>query len=275
MITVTFYGVRGSTPCPCDANHRYGGNTSCVALESPGREPIVFDLGTGLRVWGDTLADDLTFAGTALVTHIHWDHVQGLPFFSPALRPGARLDVYGPAIEGQTLAESFNHFIAPPYFPVRVGDLPGEITFHDLLCNEFAIGDVTVKSRPVPHVGPTLGYQVSLEGKRVTYISDHQMPVDDPTSIAPGVRELCEGVDLLIHDSQYTPEEFVRKSDWGHCTMQYAVHVAKECGVKQLALFHHDPAHDDTKIDQLLATAQSIAGDVEVIAASEGLTVVL
>ncbi len=146
-LTVTFYGVRGSTPCPCEANLRYGGNTACVALEAPGCEPIVLDLGTGLRYWGDTLPKDGSFRGSALITHLHWDHVQGLPFFVPIDRPGARLDIYGPPQNDCTLEQAFEDFMRPPYFPVRFTDLRGDIRFHDVTDTDVAIGDAKVKVR--------------------------------------------------------------------------------------------------------------------------------
>lgn len=276
MLTVTFHGVRGSTPCPCDANHRYGGNTSCVALESPGRAPIIFDLGTGLRQFGHTVEDMIPFRGTALVTHIHWDHIQGLPFFVPALHPDAELDIYAPSPKGQSLADCFGQFVAPPYFPVHVNDLPGTIRFHELDAEEFVVGDAKVMARPVPHVGATNGYRVTIDDVTVVYISDHQMPADGSHAVTDGVLELCADADLLIHDAQYTPDEFVRKSDWGHCTVEFAVRVAEAANVKKLALFHHDPAHDDAKVDSMLAEAKLLADpSLEIIAASEGLTVVL
>ncbi len=276
-MNVTFFGVRGSTPCPTEGNRRYGGNTSCVALEADGHDPIVFDLGTGLRLWGETLPHDGSFRGHALVTHVHWDHVQGLPFFVPVLQAGSSFDVYGPPAAECSLGECFETFVAPPYFPVSIGDLPGTIRFHDAVDTELSIGHAKVMIRSVPHSGLTNGYRVEQDGVTVTYISDHQMPPDDPTSIVDEVLELCEGADLLIHDAQYTPEEFATKRDWGHCTVDYAVHVAAQSGVKRLALFHHDPSHDDTMVDCLLAGARVAArGRInEVFAASEGLTVVL
>jgi phosphoribosyl 1,2-cyclic phosphodiesterase len=275
-VHVTFYGVRGSTPCPTEQNRRYGGNTSCVALESDGHEPIVLDLGTGLRLWGDTLPHDGTFRGHALVTHMHWDHVQGLPFFMPVLQDGASFDVYGPPTPDCSLGECFETFVAPPYFPVSIGDLPGTISFHDVTDSQISVGDAKVKIRSVPHTGLTNGYRVELDGAVVTYISDHQMPADG-TTVADSVLELCDGADLVIHDAQYTPEEFAVKHDWGHCTVDYAVHVASEAGAKRLALFHHDPSHDDDTVDCLLAGARArAAGRIdEVIAAAENVTVVL
>ena len=120
MLNVSFFGVRGSTPCPCDENRRYGGNTSCVQLDAPGHDPIVLDLGTGLRQLGQTLPADGSFRGSALVTHMHWDHVQGLPFFAPILAPGAQLDIFGPPQEAGSLAEAFHQFVRPPFFPVTV-----------------------------------------------------------------------------------------------------------------------------------------------------------
>lgn len=268
---VTFYGVRGSCPCPSDANHRYGGNTACVALTVDGEAPIVFDLGTGLRAFGDSQPTDGSFRGTALVTHLHWDHVQGLPFFPPADRVGASFDVYGPSQAPSTLAEAFGGFMCPPYFPVRVEDLRGSIRFHDVVEEDFAVGDAKVMVRSVPHVGPTVGYRVAWDGTSVAYVSDHQAP-RQCDSFAPGVLELAGDVDVLIHDAQYTPVEFGEKAHWGHCTVDYAVDLALAAGVRRLVLFHHDPAHSDEMLDGLLAGARERAGGALVVdAAYEGM----
>lgn len=274
-MNVNFFGVRGSTPCACRELARYGGNTACVALEAPGHDPLVFDLGTGLRFWGETQPQDGSFRGAALVSHMHWDHVQGLPFFVPVLRPGAQLDVYGPPPEGMSLEQAFRAFVRPPFFPVEIEALNGEITFHDLLDDHVVVGDAKVTSRTVPHSGRTAGYRVEYAGVTVAYISDHQAPSDGSMEVADTVLELADGVDLLIHDAQYTPEEFALKADWGHCTIDYAVNVAAQAGARRVALFHHDPSHDDDMLDRLTATAveQGEAHGVEVFAAYEGLTV--
>ena len=278
MLNVTFYGVRGSTPCPCEANQRYGGNTSCVALESPGAEAVVLDMGTGLRYWGEGQPHDGTFAAHALVTHLHFDHVQGLPFLAPADRPGARLDVYAPPQDGESLAEAFEGFIRPPYFPIRWSELRGDYRFHEVSGTDLVVGDAKVSVRDVPHVGRTNGYRVELGGAAVAYVSDHQMPQDGSAAIGAGVLELADGADLLVHDAQYTPEEFAEKRHWGHCTVDYAVHVAVESGAKRLALFHHDPAHDDATVDRLFERARAAVpstSHLEVLAAAENLTVSL
>jgi phosphoribosyl 1,2-cyclic phosphodiesterase len=277
-VNVTFFGVRGSTPCSSDANQRYGGNTACVAIEDAGHEPIILDLGTGLRFFGATQPADGSFHGHALVSHLHWDHVQGLPFFVPINRPGAVLDIYGPPQDdGRSLEDAFGEFMCPPYFPVRFTDLAGTFRFHTLDQGVHAVGDAKVTSLLVPHCGPTNGYRVEQHGLSVVYISDHQMPIDGSSDIAPGVLELCDGADLLIHDAQYTPDEFALKAHWGHCTVDYAVHVAREAGVRRLALFHHDPDHDDETVDRLLDGARAGAGTWpgEILAASEGLTLAM
>lgn len=248
-----------------------------MSVAAPGAEPIVFDLGTGLRFFGDAQGAE-QFRAHALVTHLHWDHVQGLPFCPPIHRPGSVCDIYGPGQEGLSLHESFEEFMRPPYFPVRVSELIGQIAFHTVEEGAFAVGDAKVTARYVPHIGPTLGYRVELGGRTVAYISDHQQPLDGSMHIAPEVLELADGVDLLIHDAQYTAEEFAVKGAWGHCTIEYAVHVAAEAGARRLALFHHDPAHTDDVVDRALRAAQdqgSGRGLDEVIAASEGLTVAL
>ena len=278
LLNVSFYGTRGSTPCPSEDNRRYGGNTSCVALESPGHDPIVLDLGTGLRFFGETQPNDGTFRGAALVTHLHWDHVQGLPFFTPVLKPGAQFDIYGPPQAGSTLSDAFHRFICPPFFPVTVEQLYGQMTFYDAGDTDLVLDGAKVRVRPVPHVGANNGYRVEMGGASVAYLSDHQMPQDGTHSVSEDVLELCDGVDVLIHDAQYTPEEFVEKAHWGHCTIDYAVFVAREAGAKRLALFHHDPARTDDQLDVLLdrARGQAAATAVsEVVAAYEGLTISL
>jgi phosphoribosyl 1,2-cyclic phosphodiesterase len=237
----------------------------------------VLDLGTGLRFWGETLPQDGSFRGSALITHLHWDHVQGLPFFVPILRSGASLDIYGPPQEGESLEAAFEGFMRPPYFPVRYTDLNGVIRFHETASGDFAIGDAKVRVREVPHVGRTNGYRVELGGSTVTYISDHQQPRDGSLSVSSEVTELCEGSDLLIHDAQYRPDEFANKSDWGHCTVEYALAVAHQSGVRRVVLFHHDPSHDDDMVDRMLEGARALASGcgLEVLAAAEGLTISL
>jgi len=276
MVNVTFWGVRGSTPCPSDANKRYGGNTACVSIEAPGHDPIILDLGTGLRFFGESCVGANAFNGLALVTHLHWDHVQGLPFFVPIHRDGATLTICGRCDEGP-LRAAFEDFMRPPYFPIRPDDLFGDIAFRDVGDEVFDWGRARISVADVPHTGATNGYRIEIDGLTIAYISDHQEPVDGGP-VADSVLELCAGADLVIHDAQFEPHEFALKADWGHCTVAYAVRVAAEAGAKRLALFHHDPSHGDEVVDRLLLEAQGHAvgtSVTEVIAAAERTTVSL
>jgi ribonuclease BN (tRNA processing enzyme) len=245
-----------------------------VVVESDDHDPIVLDLGTGLRFFGLNRPFDEPFQGSALVTHLHWDHVQGLPFFSPLLAPGARLDLYAPAQEGVALEEAVRGFLSPPYFPVGIDDLPGEIVFHDTEPGEFKVDGALVSAAWVPHCGPTLGYRVTSGDVTVAYVSDHQQPGLGSTQVDPDVLDLGRGADVLIHDAQFDDLEFSMRSDWGHCTVDYAVEVAAQAGAHTLVLFHHDPSHTDVRVDELLAHARTLGarrGITEVLAASEGL----
>ncbi|HEY7626751.1 MAG TPA: MBL fold metallo-hydrolase [Ilumatobacteraceae bacterium] len=278
MMRVRFHGVRGSTPCQSDDIQRYGGNTSCVSIDAAGQQPLLLDMGTGLRYFGKQCPDAEPFRGHCLLSHLHWDHVQGLPFFTPLLKEGSSLDVYGPAqTDGRSLDEVVSFTIRPPLFPVSVDELPGDVRFHDTADSQFSIGDFSVMSRLIPHLGPTLGFRIEFNGRSVAYLSDHQQPFDGTLSAAAGAMELIDGVDLLIHDSQYTPHEFLAKSTWGHCTIEYAVWLAVQGKVKQLALFHHDPSRRDDDLDVLLECAVALGKShgLDVIAASEGLTIEL
>lgn len=276
-LRITFYGVRGSTPCCCESNQRVGGNTACVVVEGDGFDPLVLDLGTGLRFWGvDVLAaQSAPLRATALVSHLHWDHVQGLPFFPPIHQPGTEMHIIGPPQQGGSLEEVFKAFLCPPVFPVGLDDLVGIITFAEAGSEPIVHGTATITARDVPHVGPTVGYRIDHGGRSIAYISDHQQPGAGSTSVAEDVIALCDGVDVLIHDAQYTPAEFDERSDWGHCTLDYALEVAVQSRVKALALFHHDPGHDDAMIDRLTSelVGRSPEGGPRIFTASEGLVV--
>jgi ribonuclease BN (tRNA processing enzyme) len=253
-----------------------------VAVEAGDDPPIILDLGTGLRPLGldlDSTRDrSAPLHLTAFLSHLHWDHIIGLPFFTTAHDPLTTLDIYGPPQEdGMTLHEVFDRVLHPPFFPVHVKELKGDIRLKEASDETLNVGSAKVTVRKVPHVGTTLGFRIEADGASVAFVSDHQQP-KDPTTVDPGVLELSDGVDLLIHDAQYTPADFVMKGDWGHSTIAYAVHVAREAGVRKLALFHHDPLRSDDAIDELLEQARAMdeaTGIGSIVAASEGLTLEL
>lgn len=280
---ITYFGVRGSCPTSSDQQRRYGGNTSCVLVEVDGEPPLILDMGTGLRALGHHLNVPLVAAGrplraNALLTHLHYDHVLGTPFFPPMRDPGALLEIYGPAQVPGSLQETMAGMVKPPFFPVHMADFRGELRYHDLGPDDaFALGGIAVTVRTIPHIGNTLGFRIEADGVSVAFLPDHQAPLDR-TTVAEAVLDLCHEVDLLIHDSQYTEDEFVELFDWGHSTPAYAVHVATRAGARRLDMFHHDPGHTDRQIDSMVRAARKIAqsvGKVEVTAAKEGTTVEL
>lgn len=270
---LTFYGVRGSTPCDGPEFARFGGNTSCVVLEGSGHPPVILDLGTGLRSYGRAVesahADGSTpapFRASVLLSHLHWDHVQGLPFFAPLFRPESEVEVFGPRHDDGPLAELFAGLMCPPYFPIRPEDLAADLRFTDVGDDTFDAGAARVTSCWVPHTGPTLGFRIELAGCRIAYLPDHgpDLHAGVESAITPGVLELCDGVDVLIHDAQYTPDEYEQRSTWGHSTIDYALHVAQESGARSLALFHHDPAHSDDVLEVLVARAVDRAARLDI-----------
>lgn len=310
MATVTFHGVRGSCPCSDPRMRRYGGATACVSVQPDGDvPPIVLDLGTGSRLLGEELMEryypgagpspgappedmgadpvhvphvrptGVQLAMSIFITHLHFDHVQGFPFFGPVLREASSLEVYGPAQDLLSLHDAFNAFVQPPYFPVGLDALPAKVRLTELEDEATVnVGDAVVMARSIPHVGRTLGYRIETDGCAVAYLGDHQAPrsCHNGPRVSEAAMSLARDADVLVHDAQYTNEEFGVKEHWGHSTVDYAVEVALAARARKLVLFHHDPTHQDDMLDQLGHEAQRLAGDeVEVVVAAEGLTIKL
>jgi ribonuclease BN (tRNA processing enzyme) len=257
LLNVTFFGARGAAPLARERSGRYGSNTACVALEVPGRDPLLCDLGTGVGEWGRALEPGPAPRASVLLSHLHPGHVSGLSLLCGLPGP-PELDVYGPSAGGR-----------------RPDGAVGEVRYTSVEDEELAVGSAVVTVRSVPHDGATNGYRIEWDGVSVAYVSDHRAPAALDT-VDPGVLELADGVDLLVHDAQHTAAEWETRWDSGHSTVEYALYVAREAGARCLALFHHDPGRDDEELDRIVAGARRRAerlGVDEVIAAAEGTTV--
>lgn len=271
-MNIVFHGVRGSTPCHSPEVQRYGGNTSCVSLLARGQAPLVFDLGTGLRYFGGALSNDVAEINV-LVSHLHWDHIQGLPFLPQLQRSDCSVKIWAPAQQdGRTAHETLDAAITQPMFPVSLAAIGANISVHDVEPSMWRIGAFEVRAVDVPHIGPTLGYRVSLDGRSVVYISDHQEP-SDSSQFDPKVLELCDKADVLIHDAQFTDVDYVGREHWGHCRIDYAFSLAVSAGVATLVLFHHDPSRSDDELDVIEAEykVRGLEFGVEVVVAREGM----
>ncbi len=250
---ITIRGVRGSIPTSGPDTEIYGGNTSCTDVSAEGWN-LVLDGGSGMRN-SNTGARPLNNRVDILLTHLHLDHIQGLGFFKPLFDPAMQVHIWGPASSNQTLHSRLSRYLSPPLFPVHIRDLPCQLSLHEINNSEFEIGPFYVQARYVIHPGPTAGFRVS-DGKTVfTYIPDHEPALGIkgiPTNRKwiSGI-ELAVDADLLLHDAQFSIEEYKERRGWGHSSMDDAVLFASMAGVKQLLLSHHDPNHSDKYLQKL------------------------
>lgn len=278
---VRFWGTRGSIATPGPQTAKYGGNTSCVEVRAGEGTVIVLDCGTGARELGLQLIKSgvRPLHINLFIGHIHWDHIQGFPFFVPVFLPDTELNIYAPAGFKRSLEEALAGQMQYSYFPVKLQDLRGHLRFTDLEEGFFRVGNVLVETQYLNHTAPTIAYRISADGATVAYVTDHE-PFRKPTG--PNFRHpgdqshvtFLKGADLIIHDAQYSEEEYPSKIGWGHSTTHYAADVAIEAGVSRLALFHHDPMHDDTTMERLEEDARAHVAargaGLDVFAAKEG-----
>ena len=289
--TVTFWGTRGSIPTPGPDTARYGGNTSCVAVErrqDEGQHLVVLDAGTGIRPLGMELMGRAngTVAVDLLVTHTHWDHIQGLPFFAPFFSPGNTVRIWGPQQGDVDLGTILRQQMHPVVFPVPLDALAADLGVEHVQPGPFQVDGFQVQSMRLRHPGMTLGYSLQpIEGgAKLAYVTDNELGDGGRYAVGgAGWREECvaflDRAEVMIHDAMYSPDELAGKRGWGHSSYEEAIALACEAGVKQLVLFHHRPEHDDAAMDAMVATARGAAashGDaVDVIAATEGLQLTL
>jgi len=288
---IRFWGTRGSIASPGPGTVRFGGNTSCVEVTTNEGARFILDCGTGVRLLGAELMahTPMPISASILLSHTHWDHIQGFPFFAPLFVPGNQITVCGPEGSGRSLRDVLSGQMEFTYFPVDIGELPAAITFRELGEGTHEIGGARVVAQYLHHPAMTLGYRIEADGAAVVYLCDHE-PFSQTLWRDHSGSDLAEamvhegdrrhasfmaGAGLVIHDAQYAPEEYPSKKNWGHSTYEYAVGMAAAAGVRRLALTHHDPTHDDAFIEAIEERARGYAkrfgSAIEICCAYEGL----
>jgi phosphoribosyl 1,2-cyclic phosphodiesterase len=254
-VEVRFWGCRGSIASPSPNSIRYGGNTACVQVLLSGGEMLIIDAGTGIRLLGVALAADPPARIDLLLSHLHVDHLEGLTAFQPIWSTDTELHIWGPSSPIRSLAERIATYFSPPLFPVHLSEVPARVEFHDAPEGTWTMGGVRVYSQPILHPGATVGYRIEAEGRTLAYLTDHEpalvsdIRAADPSWISGF--SIAAGADLLIHDCQYTDEEYAERIGFGHSSVGQVAVLAERTGVDRLVLFHHDPMRTDDELDAL------------------------
>ncbi|HXE58014.1 MAG TPA: MBL fold metallo-hydrolase [Gemmatimonadales bacterium] len=284
--SITFWGTRGSIPTPGAQTARYGGNTPCVAVAGAGEGLVILDAGSGIRPLGRSLARSARCTrAEILLSHTHWDHIQGLPFFQPLNTRGCSVRIYGAAQEGVPLESILGRQMDPMVFPIPLKALAAELTVVEVADGEFDVDGFRVAAFRLRHPGTTLGFRLTPRGggPALAYLTDNELgpggSYDLPADWRARLVAFLDGVDTLIHDAMYSDELMRSRAGWGHSTPAEAVALAAESRVRHLVLFHHEPEHDDAMIDQIVSDARALARHaapgLTVDAAMEGMRLIL
>jgi len=265
-LSVKFWGVRGSIPAPGPSTIGFGGNTSCVEVRA-GDDVCIFDMGSGLRALGESLGRAPAKA-SIFVSHYHWDHIQGLPFFGPAYNPASALDIYGPVREGRDVRALLSGQMVAPYFPVTIDAFRAKLGFHTIASGQtVSVGRLRVTANELHHPNGVLAYRIDLDGKAVVYATD----AEHGTKADEALVALAKDAEALIYDAMYTEDEYQKgKTGWGHSTWVAGLELCERAGCKRLVLFHHEPTRKDADLEKLVGEAAGAKGPVKVLVAREG-----
>ena len=288
-LSVRFWGTRGSIPSPGPTTVRYGGNTPCVELRTDEGWLVILDAGTGIRELGRSLldrADGKPIAGDIFLTHAHWDHIQGIPFFAPVFRKGNHFTIWGSKSLQTSIDRVVRDQMSPVVFPVSFEELQARIDFQDLVEEKRAGRGYEVAAMAVRHPGGALGYRFTdgnQKGGGFVYVSDNELnpraTYDDHTGWRERFVEFVRGAAVLVHDTMYTAQEYDAYVGWGHSTYEDAVALALDARVDRLVLFHHRPERTDDEVDRCLEMCRQIVKDcgasLDIVAAAEGMTLVV
>jgi phosphoribosyl 1,2-cyclic phosphodiesterase len=284
---VTFWGTRGTIPSPGPHTVRYGGNTACVEVRDGHGHLVILDAGTGIRGLGKRLAAETSAGGIRahiVLSHAHWDHIQGLPYFAPFFKAGNVITVWGPKQGDVGMEEILRQLMQPVVFPVPLDALAAKLEVKHVNAEPIATEGCTITSMRVRHPAVTLGYRLEMAGgASVVYVTDDELGAGGQYDVGAKWRErfvrFIGDADVLIHDAMYTPEECTGHAGWGHSSYAEAVELARESGVKRLVLFHHEPEHADDAQDAIAEQARRLAARggcrLEVVAAAEGLKITI
>jgi phosphoribosyl 1,2-cyclic phosphodiesterase len=278
-VLARIWGCRGSLAAPGPQTVRYGGNTSCVELRAADGTFVVLDAGTGIRPLGMALLAEPQRTIHLLLTHLHLDHLEGLGFFAPLWNPETDLHIWGPPSPLRSLRDRITGYFSPPLFPVHLSAVPAQLTFHDVPDEEFEIAGIAIRAQPVEHPGPTVAFRFQENGRSLAYVPDHEPALGGELRSAEpewvSGRALVEGVDVLVHDAQYTDDEYATRQGWGHSSYADTVAFARITEAGRLVMFHHDPMHSDGELESMLGEARALwareAEDVDL--AHEGMEI--
>jgi len=268
-VQVTIWGCRGSLATPGRDTVRYGGNTSCLEVELANGSVFVLDAGTGIRELGAKLERRNVRRIQLLLTHLHLDHVEGLRFFGPLWDEQVEIDIWGPPSPLVSLRDRIARAFSPPLFPIEIADVPARLNFNDVPREQWILDGATLRAEKIVHPGPTVGYRIESDDRTLAYLPDHEPALTGSISERSldwiSGASLAARADLLVHDAQFSEEEYSHRVGWGHSSSADAIAYSRAVGADRIVLFHHDPSHDDVWLDESEQRAQLAAGSNGVV----------
>ncbi len=277
---VRFYGARGSTPVSGKEYLKYGGNTTCLEIRTKDDDIIIVDAGSGIRTLGNRLISEKRFQYTMIFTHAHWDHIMGFPFFQPIYFTKTQIIMFGCPFAQASIKHMISKIMAPPNFPVNFEDIRADITYSEACEGPFTVNSVSITPIPLSHPNQGMGYRFTEDGKSFVFLTDNELTFKHPGGVDfQDYRDFSAGADLLVHDAEFTEEEYKKTKKWGHSVYRDALRLALEARVGKFGLFHHNQERSDEGIDEIVADCRKIVAkknaDLECFAVHQGMEIEL